>query len=104
MLLSFTRGGCLPMAKAGARLQVHPASVTNAATHLEAAGLVLRRPDPDDGRGLVAITTAGSEVAAKATDLLNEQVFGRAELASNQMRTVVDVLRELRGAAGDFET
>ena len=50
MLLSFTRQGCLPMAKAGARLQVHPASVTNAATRLEAAGLVVRRPHPEDGR------------------------------------------------------
>ena len=30
MLLSFTRAGCLPMTKAGARLQVHPASITNA--------------------------------------------------------------------------
>ena len=35
MLLSFTRSGALPMAKAGARLQVHPASVTNAASRLE---------------------------------------------------------------------
>ena len=40
MLLTFTRHGALSMTKAGARLQVHPASVTNAATRLEAAGLV----------------------------------------------------------------
>ena len=67
MLLSFTRTGALPMAKAGARLQVHPASVTNAASRLEAAELVRRRPHPEDGRGvLVEITPAGRALAAEA--------------------------------------
>jgi DNA-binding MarR family transcriptional regulator len=103
MLLSFTREGCLPMTKAGARLQVHPASVTNAATRLEAAGLVVRRPDPADGRGvLVEITDTGRAVAAKATALLNEQVFSRPELTSPRMLALVDTLRELRRDAGDF--
>jgi len=37
------------MTKAGARPQVHPASVPNAATRLEAAGPTTRRPDPADG-------------------------------------------------------
>ncbi|GAA2592947.1 MarR family transcriptional regulator [Dactylosporangium fulvum] len=105
MLLSFTREGCLPMAKAGARLQVHPTSVTNAASRLEAAGLVVRRPDPNDGRGvLVTITEAGRSVAAQATELLNDQVFSRSELTTPGMRALVDTLRELRQAAGDFET
>jgi DNA-binding MarR family transcriptional regulator len=103
MLLSFTREGRLPMTKAGARLQVHPASVTNAATRLEAAGLVVRRPDPDDGRVvLVEITDEGRAVAAKATALLNEQVFGRPELSSPGMRDRVATLRDLRRDAGDF--
>ena len=103
MLLSFTRDGCLTMAKAGARLQVHPASVTNAATRLEDAGLVERRPDPADGRAvLVEITDAGRALASKATDLLNEQVFSRPELTSPGMRSLVDTVRELRRAAGDF--
>lgn len=104
MLLSFTRKGCLPMAKAGARLQVHPASVTNAATRLEAAGLVTRRPDPEDGRGvLVQITDDGRSIAATATRLLNEQVFSRPELTSPRMLDLVSTLRELRRDAGDFE-
>ncbi len=103
MLLSFTRAGCLPMTKAGARLQVHPASVTNVASRLEAAGLVVRRPDPADGRGvLVEITDEGRAVAAKATVMLNEQVFGRPELTSARMVALVDTLRELRRDAGDF--
>jgi len=104
MLLSFTRTGRLPMTKAGARLQVHPASVTNAATRLEAAGLVVRRPDPADGRGvLVEITDAGRAVADKATGALNEQVFGRSQMTSPGMLALVETLRELRRDAGDFD-
>ena len=71
---------------------------------LEAAGLVVRRRDPADGRGvLVEITDAGRTLANKATALLNEEVFSRPELTSSGMRTLVDTLRELRQDAGDFE-
>ncbi|KQS58681.1 MarR family transcriptional regulator [Geodermatophilus sp. Leaf369] len=102
-LLSFTRSGSLPMARAGALLQVHPASVTNAATRLEAAGFVQRRPHPDDGRAvLVEITEQGRSVAAKATDELNAGVFRRPGLSADSVRTLVDVVRELRADAGDF--
>ena len=104
MLLSFTREGYLPMNKTGARLQVHPTSVTNAANRLEAAGLVRRRPDPADGRGvLVEITDAGRAVAATATASLNEQVFSRPDLTTTGMLATVASLRNLRQAAGDFE-
>ena len=103
MLLSFTRRGALPMARAGALLQVHPASVTNAATRLEAAGLVRRRPHPQDGRAvLVEITEAGREVAARATERLNDEVFRRPGLSGEQVQTLVGLVRELRRDAGDF--
>jgi DNA-binding MarR family transcriptional regulator len=104
MLLSFTREGRLPMTKTGARLQVHPTSVTNAANRLEKAGLVARRPDPADGRGvLVEITDAGRVLAAKATALLNQEVFSRPELAGPGILATVEAVRGLRRAAGDFE-
>lgn len=103
MLLSFTREGRLPMAKAGARLQVHPASVTNAATRLEAAGLVTRSPHPDDGRAvLVEITATGRTTATEATALLNRHVFSSPDLTTPAMRTLVDILRGVRREAGDF--
>ena len=102
-LLSFTRHGALPMARAGALLQVHPASVTNAATRLETAGFVRRRPHPEDGRAvLVEITEQGRAVAAKATDELNAGVFAHPGLSPASVQTLVDVLRELRADAGDF--
>jgi DNA-binding MarR family transcriptional regulator len=51
-LLAFSRLGSLPVGKVGERLQVHPASVTNAVQRLEADGLVVRRTNPGDRRSV----------------------------------------------------
>jgi DNA-binding MarR family transcriptional regulator len=102
-LLSFTRRGALPMARAGALLQVHPTSVTNAVHRLENAGLVCREPHPDDGRAvLVHITEQGRELAAKATKRLNADLFTRPGLSRPKLEMLVSVLRDLRRDAGDF--
>ena len=103
MLLLFSRTGALPLGKVGARLQVHPASVTNAVDRLEADDLVRRRPHPTDGRTTLAeITPAGRDVARKATAELNAVVFGATGLTPRQLDQVVDLLRQLRIAEGDF--
>ena len=54
VLLTFSRTGELPLKVIGSRLMVHPTSVTNAIDRLVAAGYVTRRPNPDDGRGVLA--------------------------------------------------
>ena len=54
MLLLFSRQGSLPLNKVGARLQVHPTSVTNAVDRLEAQGLIRRVPHPTDRRTTLA--------------------------------------------------
>jgi DNA-binding MarR family transcriptional regulator len=103
MLLLLSRRGTLPMARMGERLQVHPASVTNAVDRLEAQGFVRRTPHPTDRRApLVEITNDGRDVAAKATDDLNGAVFARPGLAPDAVERLVAVLTELRSAAGDF--
>jgi DNA-binding MarR family transcriptional regulator len=102
-LLSFTREGRLPLGKMGARLQVHPASVTNAVDRLEGQGLVRRVPHPSDGRTVLAeLTPEGRTLAARATAVLNAEVFERLPLAPSELETLVEVLRGLRLAAGDF--
>jgi hypothetical protein len=52
---------------------------------------------------LVEITDAGRAVAADATERLNREVFSRPEMTSPNMRAVVDILRDVRREAGDFE-
>ena len=103
MLLSFTRHGELPLGKIGARLQVHPASVTNLIDGLERAGHVDRRPHPTDGRTtLAAITPSGRSVAAAATERMHAVAFGVSGLSREQLAQVTELLRLVRVAEGDF--
>ncbi len=96
-LLSFTRTGALPLGKAGARLQVHPASVTNAVDRLERDGLVVRVAHPTDGRAVLAeITPAGRRLAAEATERLNAEVFAALGLTPDESRQLFDLLSRLR--------
>jgi DNA-binding MarR family transcriptional regulator len=103
MLLHFSRAGSLPLGKMGARLQVHPASVTNLVDGLERAGYVQRIPHPSDGRTTLAtITPQGRKVATAATDVLHTLRFGTAPLADEQLAVMTEILREARAGAGDF--
>jgi DNA-binding MarR family transcriptional regulator len=104
MLLYLSRAGSLPLGKMGARLQVHPTSVTNLIDGLEKAGYVVREPHPSDRRTTLAtITERGREVAAAATETLNRTRFGTPPLSEHELETVTDVLGRLRMAAGDFQ-
>jgi DNA-binding MarR family transcriptional regulator len=97
MLLTFSRSGALPLGKIGERLQVHPASVTNAIDRLERQRLVRRTPHPTDGRATLATLTAkGRALAERATSDANE-LFESLDLPD-----LFAALREVRAAAGDF--
>jgi DNA-binding MarR family transcriptional regulator len=103
VLLSFSRTGALPMAKIGERLMVHPTSVTNTIQRLEAAGFVVREPNPRDGRGTLArITELGADIVDKVTKELMDAEFGLGTLDADGRARLFDLLREVRVAAGDF--
>ena len=103
VLLSFSRAGSLPLGKVGARLQVHPASVTNAVDRLEAQGLVRRDRHPTDGRTrLATITPAGRSVVEDATARLNDEVFTALGLTAAEAGQLVRLLEKVRRDAGDF--
>jgi DNA-binding MarR family transcriptional regulator len=103
MLLSFSRRGGLPLGKIGERLQVNPASVTNAVDRLEADGLVTRQPDPDDGRVTLArLTPSGRRTALDATDAVNGELFVDVGVPEPTLRRLFTLLAELRRAVGDF--
>ncbi|HTJ70500.1 MAG TPA: MarR family transcriptional regulator [Actinospica sp.] len=103
VLLVFSKKGSLPLSKIGERLQVHPTSVTNIIDRLEKAELVTRRPNPNDGRGVLAeITEQGRRVAEKATADLMAAEFGLGALSTEQHDSLFGTLRDLRLASGDF--
>ena len=104
VLLSFSRDGTLPMRLIGERLMVHPTSVTNTIHRLERQQLVVRKPNPRDGRGTLAeITPEGREVMRRATADLMAAEFGMGGYDPEQLDDMFGLLRDLRVTAGDFK-
>ena len=103
VLLTFSRAGSLPLGKMGERLQVHPTSVTSIVRRLEAAGLVVRRAHPEDGRAVLAeITPEGRELVERATQDLVETDFALGALSDSELQALSALLGPVRKAAGDF--
>ncbi|WP_027863262.1 MarR family winged helix-turn-helix transcriptional regulator [Marmoricola sp. URHB0036] len=103
VLLTFSSRGALPLGKMGERLQVHPTSVTSIVGRLESAGLVVRRPHPEDGRAVLAeITAEGRALVERATTALVGADFGLGALEESDLRALSELLRPVRQAAGDF--
>jgi DNA-binding MarR family transcriptional regulator len=103
VLLTFSRRGALPLGKMGRRLQVHPTSVTSIVGRLESAGLVVRRPHPQDRRTVLAeITDAGRATVESATADLVAAEFGLGALGRDELRQLSALLRPVRQSAGDF--
>jgi DNA-binding MarR family transcriptional regulator len=103
VLLTFSRQGALPLRVIGQRLMVHPTSVTNTIDRLEKQGLVVRKPNPLDGRGTLAeITGEGRAVVERATRDLMAAEFGLGRYGSGQLAEIFDLFLDLRLAAGDF--
>lgn len=102
-LLYFSRAGELPMGKIGARLQVHPTSVTNTIDRLERDGLARRVPaEGDRRRVLAAITGAGRRVVPPAAAALAGAHFGLDGLEPEDLRQIGATILTLRRGAGDF--
>lgn len=103
VLLTFSQRGSLPLGKMGDRLQVHPTSVTSIVDRLEAAGFVVRRRHPTDGRTVLAeITETGRALVEAATADLLAADFGVGALADGDLDVLSALLRPVRQAAGDF--
>ena len=103
VLLTFSRAGALPLGKMGERLQVHPTSVTSIVDRLEAAGHVVRRRHPNDGRAVLAeLTDDGRAVVEAATKDLVAARFALTAMTPDQLRELSALLRPVRQDAGDF--
>ena len=103
VLLTFSRAGALPLGKMGERLQVHPTSVTSIVDRLEAAGHVVRKPHPSDGRAVLAeITDTGRALVEAATADLVGARFALADIPTDDLRELSTLLKPVRRAAGDF--
>ena len=104
MLRYSTRTGSLPLGKMGARLQVHPTSVTNIVDGLEKRGYAARTLGTVYRRTTLAtiLSDGGWEVADAATEALHAISFGTPPLGKADLEAITDLLRRAREAAGDF--
>lgn len=102
-LLFFSQQGSLPMGKIGARLQVHPTSVTSLVNRLEDDGHVERVAHPTDRRTtLVTLTEAGRTLVVDCAGRLEAISFGVEGLGETGQIAVADALTALRAANGDW--
>jgi DNA-binding MarR family transcriptional regulator len=103
MLLYYSRNGSLPLGKMGARLQVHPTSITNTIDGLQRLGLAQRtRHEEDRRKWLASITDRGREVAVEATEVINRERFGTAPLKREDLEALFRILRVLRADEDRF--
>ena len=83
---------------------VHPTSATNIIQRLAAQGFVERVPNPQDGRGTLAvITPAGRDAMEAATAELVEARFGLGMLTAAEHEQLFELLRKVRVGARDFD-
>jgi DNA-binding MarR family transcriptional regulator len=83
---------------------VHPTSATNIVQRLHAQGFVERVPNPDDGRGTLAvITPAGRDAMESATADLVRARFALGMLSAHEHEQLFELLRKVRVGAHDFD-
>lgn len=100
-LLGFSREGRLPMGKIGARLQVHPASVTSAVKRLERDRFIRRDVSTADNRVVLAVLLPeGRRVLDRATTDVNA-VFEDLGVDDALFDDLVGLLGPIRVMAGD---
>ncbi len=103
LLAQIEARGSVGLGELAAGEGVSAAAMSKHVDRLEAAGLVRREPNPQDGRGTLAvITETGRDVAAKATAEFNAARFGLGALRLDELGEIFAVLRRLRLDANDF--
>ncbi|MBI1378014.1 MAG: MarR family transcriptional regulator [Frankiales bacterium] len=93
VLATLDRGGPMTAGALAALEQVRPPSLTRTLTHLEDAGLVVRSPDPDDGRQVVVSLTD------EARRLVHEDRRRRDEWLASLMRDLTPEQRRVLAEA-----
>jgi len=100
--LRFAEGNTLRGVELGRQLSKTPGYVSRVIDQAEHAGLVTRKPDPDDRRAqLITLTTKGNrvfdEVAPHINAVLEHTIY--TSLEEGEVRTLVRLLRKVADSA-----
>ncbi|NKQ57067.1 MarR family transcriptional regulator [Amycolatopsis sp. K13G38] len=102
MTLQLSENGTRLVSNLARNLMVHATTATLATDRLQKRRLLTRKPHPTDRRAtLITITATGRKLVSKATVGLNEIGFGLGDPKPGQVDTLLDLLIDLREAAGD---
>jgi DNA-binding MarR family transcriptional regulator len=102
-VLYFSRHGEMPLGRLGARLLVHPTSVTSTVDTLERLGHVERVAHPTDRRATLArITAKGRTAMEQSCQMMADGSGGLWALSQSQARRLFTLLKPVRAAAGDL--
>jgi DNA-binding MarR family transcriptional regulator len=87
-----------PPARIAAALQVTKGAMTGTLRRLEAEGLVIVEPDPDDGRGkLVTVTPRGEAARQAAVDALTPEFASLlAQVDADDLQAILPTLVRVR--------
>ena len=89
-------GRPLPMGRLAGMLGCHASNVTGLVDRLEARGVVLRQPSPDDRRVKVLdLTPEGARLRAQVLRRMTTDARPLSRLTLRQQRTLVKILEEL---------
>jgi len=95
-LLANTRGGRISLKDLGKAVLSHPATTTYTVDSLEKRGLIERKPDPKDRRGVLAqVTPSGRDLVRRATKMLELIEWGVGELTDEEAATIARLLSKL---------
>ena len=94
----------MPLGRLGARLLVHPTSVTSTVDTLERLGHVERVAHPTDRRTTLArITLKGRTAMEQSCQMMADGSGGLWALSQNQARRLFTLLKPVRSTAGDLD-
>lgn len=102
MTLQLSENGTRLISNLARSLMVHATTATLATDRLQKRRLISRTPHPTDRRATcVTITATGRKLVHKATITLSEIGFGMGDAKPESVEQLVDLLADLRAAAGD---
>jgi DNA-binding MarR family transcriptional regulator len=89
----------LQLREIAARASVHPTTMTGTVDRLARSGLIERRADPNDRRGILAVATPqGRALYESAHADLARREYGLADVDPDTVRTLVECLDEVAAA------
>ena len=105
-LLSIDPKSGTPSTSLGPKMGIEPTSLSRTLKNLEERGLILRKPNPEDGRSvLIVLTKDGLEMRNVSKEVVLKFYEAiQLKISPEEMNVFFTVLQKINGIAGDKKT